>query len=122
MKTTFISLSGFLLILSITTIQEDELIIGTWVSESDPSNKWVFIGSECLRYSQGKLLNKYSFKINNSSPQCEYDVPVNSNTSYLELTKRDNGSKFCYEIASLNDKYLTIRYLNAGRFMVFKRG
>ena len=108
-------------ICSFIYVEQNPSIIGEWISESDSNSKWVFTDSECLRYSQGRLLNTYSYSISNTSPQCGFEVPVNKNTAYLLLTKKSNAKKYCYEIASLNNEYLTLRPINKGGFMVFVR-
>ncbi|WP_462253621.1 hypothetical protein [Ekhidna sp.] len=122
MRAIFISLSAFLSILSITTIQEDELIVGTWVSKEDSNWRFIFKNPKtCFEYYNGKLTEEYSFSISNSSPQCNKEVFVNQNTSYLKLKSNSDSEMNCYEIASLNDESLTLRVVGRGGFMEFIR-
>lgn len=98
---------------------------GTWISEEDPNWKMVFTQDECKWYYENELTENYYFSISNSTPQCGYEVPVESTTSYLKFISKDNSNDIiCYEINGFAEttpgrKTLSIRAVGRGGHMLF---
>lgn len=100
----------------------DSDIQGTWVSESDANWKMVFEESNCKWFYNGQLQDDYTYQVNNSSPQCEIDVLIDSSTKYLSLiNSADSTDKTCYEIYGLSENTLTLRVIDRGGFLIFHR-
>ncbi|MEN8125892.1 MAG: hypothetical protein ABFR32_12275 [Bacteroidota bacterium] len=115
-----------LAIFSFTMIQlnqEKELIIGTWINSETPEWKWVFkTDGKCYDYLRDKLSDTYIYSIETRSPQCGQNIPTGELFSYLKLTNvNNNQDQYCYEILSLNDEWLQIRWLERGGFILFKK-
>ncbi len=96
-------------------------IIGTWISDEDINNKWVFsTNNTCKRYYNGKLLNTYNFSITGYSCNNELDTI----DEYLKLTK-NNSKTYCYAINGItidgNDTYLSLEFDGNPRPMLFKK-
>lgn len=118
---------SILLLMNISSKAQDndfKDIIGVWQSVED--SNWILSftnDSICTQYYNGILTEKDSFRINNTSPQCNYNVPVDLNTSYLKLTNlsNDNSDSICYEIYGISDTNLSLRVVDKGGFLLFKR-
>lgn len=104
-------------------VKEKDLIIGTWISKDSPNSKWVFKkDGKCYDYSDGKLDKTYYYSINTTSPQCSEKVLVGELYSYLKITNiKDPNDFYCYEIVSLDNTDLQIRWLSRGGFIYFKK-
>ena len=112
---------GFSIVSQIS--QEKELIIGTWISVEDPEWKWVFTKEgKCFDYYNNELSVVYNYSIETTSPQCEQEVSVGELFSYLVLINtKDTNDKSCYEIFSLDEKTLQIRYFNTSSFIYMNK-
>ena len=119
---TLMLIFGFTLIQS-SLQQEKQLIIGTWILDDDSSNKWFFtIDGKLKDYDNNQLDETYNWSISATSPQCGKVVPVGDKFSYLMITSiNDANDKYCYEILSLNDEYLQIRWIEKGGSTLFKK-
>ena len=110
-----------LLFLSLFTIncsvykpkEEIEIIVGTWINEESPELKMIFKNNgRCEDYINGVLSDTYLYAISKTSPQCGQVVPTGELYSYLKLVNtKDSNEAYCYEILSLNDEYLQIRWV-----------
>ena len=116
------------LIFSFTSIQssfqqEKIIIIGTWIPDGSPESEWVFTSDGILKdYENNQLDDTYNWSISTTTPQCGKGVPVGNNFSYLSITNvNDANDKYCYEILSLNDKYLQIRWIERGGFLLYEK-
>ena len=97
-------------------------ILGSWVCEDDPNWIMVFDDSTCKWYYNGELQDDYTYQVNNSSPQCEKDVVVDSVTEYLSIVNAvDSSDKICYEIYGLTQNTLTLRVIDRGGFLIFHK-
>lgn len=112
---------GFSIVSQIS--QEKELIVGTWISVEDPEWKWVFTKEgKCFDYYNNELSVVYNYSIETTSPQCEQEVSVGELFSYLVLINtKDTNDKSCYEIFSLDEKTLQIRYFNTSSFIYMNK-
>ena len=101
---------------------EQEWIIGTWLSETDPNWKLVFFtNGTCVQYYGSQILEMDNYFISNTTPQCEENVLVDDKTSYLMLTNQETAEEECYEVYGITDEYLNIRPIHKGGFMIFVR-
>lgn len=100
---------------------EVEIIVGTWINEESPELKMVFKSNGiCENYINGILSDTYTYTINKTSPQCGQNVPTGELYSYLKLVNvKDSNEAYCYEILSLNNEYLQIRWVERGGFVRF---
>jgi len=120
---------GFILtgIFSFTILQlkqEDELIIGTWVSEDSLENRLVFSSDGTMNeyINVTELFETYNYSISSTSPQCRMEVNIGPTFSYLKIINiNDSDDMYCYEILSLNDEYLQIRILGTGNSLLYKK-
>ena len=120
-----------LLFLSLFTIncsvykpkEEIEIIVGTWINEESPELKMIFKNNgRCEDYINGVLSDTYLYAISKTSPQCGQVVPTGELYSYLKLVNtKDSNEVYCYEILSLNDEYLQIRWVERGCHVSYKR-
>ena len=103
-------------------IAQDYSVIGKWTSDSDTNWTIEFNEqNECVwRYNEN-VTEQFSYAISNISPQCGYDVPVDDSTSYLELSNTKNGNTLCYEINGITEEILSLRLVEQGGFLLFKR-
>lgn len=122
----------WLAILTIYTISYSELahiqtekndIYGTWVSTDDTSWKWVFTSDgKCYDYYNNIQTDIYLFSIETSSPQCGETVPTGDLFSYISLKNiKNNSDQNCYEILSMNESSLQLRWLKRGGSITFKK-
>ncbi|MEE9406689.1 MAG: hypothetical protein V3V28_01315 [Polaribacter sp.] len=119
-------LTTLILLVSFTVLQisqEKEKIIGAWISEGAPNSKWVFKNDgKCYDYLDGNLDKTYYYSIETTTPQCFEEVPVGELFSYLKVVNiADSNDYYCYEILSLDDYDLQIRWLKRGGSIYFKR-
>ncbi|RZJ91157.1 MAG: hypothetical protein EOO60_08260 [Hymenobacter sp.] len=79
----------------------------------------MFTKDKCTQYYSGQApeIDQYSFS--NKSPQCGEKVPVEENTSYLQLTQLKNNEVTCYELNGLTAKTLSLRPIHKGGALVF---
>lgn len=101
----------------------ENLIIGVWIAESDPKSRLVFSSDgKCKDYYDNILEDEYSYVIENSSPQCDTEVPIDSYTNYLKLINiNDILDQNCYEINGVTDQKLSLRLLGMGGVIVYDR-
>lgn len=97
-------------------------IIGTWISEEDTNWKIVFTKDHtCDQYYTDSIIEKDTYVISNTSPQCGLEVEVAEHTSYLTLTDTATGDKICYEMNGISEKKLSLRVIGLGGAIVFTR-
>lgn len=104
--------------------QENDLIVGVWVAEGNSlENRWAFGENRILtRYDENTIYKKYNWSIETTSPQCGQNVATGNNFSYLKLVNLDDSNdKYCYEIFSLNEKILQIRYFNTSSLIYMNK-
>ncbi|RZJ86973.1 MAG: hypothetical protein EOO60_12765 [Hymenobacter sp.] len=99
---------------------DSELILGTWISAEDKNWKLVFTKDKCTQYYSGQAPEVDHYALSNKSPQCGTKVPVESFTSYLQLTDSKHLT-LCYEITSLDATNLAYRLVYSGKVALFKR-
>jgi hypothetical protein len=121
--TVLIAVFGFVTVSNTSAQDEQNLIVGTWISTDDAQSKKVFqTDGKCHDYYNGQLITTYSFSIERTSPQCGQSVPVGKLFSYLKIVNVNNSNDvYCYEILSLNAQYLQIRWIERGGSMSYKR-
>lgn len=97
--------------------------MGTWISREEPEWKWVFTeNGKCFDYYDNQLSETYKYSIQTISPQCGQEVSVGEKFSYLKLTNEDNhNEEYCYEIFSLDEKTLQIRYFNTSSLIYMNK-
>jgi len=101
---------------------QDSTIIGSWILEDDNNSKFIFTADSLYsQYYENNLIDKGTFRIRNSSPQCGVEVSVNANTNYLQLLSINLNSTFCYEIYGIGLNKLTIRILDRGEILIFTK-
>ena len=103
--------------------EEIKIIVGTWINEESPELKMVFkSNSICEDYINGILFDKYTYTIDKTSPQCGQVVPTGELYSYLKLVNiKDSNETYCYEILSLDNEYLQVRWVERGGYVSYKR-
>lgn len=116
-------LLGINIIISAMTIQDGSLILGTWVQEESSGFKRIFkADGKCYEYYGGQLQDTYYYSIKKSGQMCSIQISEKPNISYLTLTNTMNSNdKYCYEILSLNEEYLQLRYFNRGGSLLFRK-
>lgn len=97
-------------------------IIGTWVSNDDPSYKRVFTnnnnGKICKDYSNGELTGIYSYLIATSC--LDEGAPA---FIYLKLVDEDND-EYCFEINGINENnsnILSLTGLMRGKVQLYTK-
>lgn len=132
MKTRVKKLLGLFIVIIVLgftvfkTLQEDQLIVGTWVEvNSSFESRWVFYENGiCEDYAENKIFETYNWTIETTSPQCGQEVKTGGLFSYLKLVNvDDNSDVYCYEITNLGEEYLALWYLpsSASGITLFKR-
>lgn len=113
---------GISIILPVTNFQDESLILGIWIEE-DPSFKRIIKSDgKCYEYYDGQLQDIYYYAIKKSGLLCSIQISEKPNISYLILTDiSDANDNYCYEILSLNDEYLQLRYFGLGGSMLFRK-
>jgi len=110
---------------SFTLYQSEEtIILGTWIPQDlTLEEKWVFTSDGVLkRYSDNVLYKTYNWSILTTSPACGEFVPVGPNYSNLRLVNINNiNDIFCYDITSLDNDTLQIRYFGTSGFLSYVR-
>jgi hypothetical protein len=105
-----------------TVVQDSIKILGTWVSEEDKSWKLIFTpDGKCYQHYGEEVIFTESFAISNTSPQCDFEVTVDANSAFLQLTNVDDQSETCYYINGLSDKYLSLSPVGQGGVLLFVR-
>ncbi|GAB1857040.1 hypothetical protein MHTCC0001_18760 [Flavobacteriaceae bacterium MHTCC 0001] len=102
---------------------EEECIVGTWISEDDPNSKKIFTKEgKCYDYYENVQDETFNYSIERTSPLCDEEVPVGKNFSYLKLVNSDDTNDYyCYEIISLDEEILQIRFFNRPGYLSFKK-
>jgi hypothetical protein len=100
---------------------DQELIIGTWVSNKDKNWKLVFTKDKCSQYYGKEVAEIERYTLANKSPQCGEKVPVEKVTSYLQLTAIKNKEATCYQLYGLTTKNLSISPIRNGGILLFTR-
>ena len=115
MKTIHKIITGILIFtaLGFTTYQlnqEDQLIVGTWVSEDDTSVQLVFTSDGLQKdIINGILLETYTWQITESQ------TPGGLIISHLILTNTEDPNDTChYEINALSEERLVLVYQRPG--------
>ena len=105
-----------------STVQDSTKILGTWVSEEDSNWKLVFTSDgKCIQHYGDEVISNESFSISNTSPQCGFEVTVNADSAFLQLTDMGDGSMICYYITGLHDEYLTLSVVGQGGVLAFSK-
>ena len=105
-----------------SVVQDSVKIVGTWVSEEDNSWKLIFTpDGKCYQHYGDEVISTASFSISNTSPQCNFEVTVDANSAFLQLTDIGDQSETCYYINGLSDKYLSLSVVGQGGVLVFVR-
>ena len=101
----------------------NESLLGKYVSTEDPNWVWEFkTDGKLYDYYEGKLSDVYYFSIEKTSPQCGFEVDEGPLFKYLVRKKVGNTSEqYCYEIYSMGNEYLQLRYLEGSGFISFKK-
>ena len=101
----------------------DSTIVGPWIADQDSTFLMVFQDEHtCMKFYGGILKETDSVIISNTSPQCGVTVPVNINTTYMQLINKANPSQhFCYEITGLTSLSLAFRSVDMGPVILFYR-
>lgn len=97
-------------------------IAGDWVSAEDSLWKLTFKQNyTCNQYYGGAFIETDSFKISGTSPQCGIEVSIDPDIQYLELADIKTGDKICYEINGITDSNLSLRVIDRGGALVFRK-
>ncbi len=105
-----------------TDSNDNSLILGSWVSENDSAWQLVFDSTEtCTQYYENKIIEINSYKISNSTPQCEIEVETNNKTQYLNLKEKNSNEETCYQVYGISKTNFTISPLEIGGYIIFKR-
>ncbi|AFL84192.1 hypothetical protein Belba_1585 [Belliella baltica DSM 15883] len=101
----------------------DESLLGKYVSTDDPNWVWEFKSDGKLNeYYEGELSDVYYYSIEKTSPQCGFEVDEGPLFKYLVRKNVVNTSEqYCYEIYSMGNEYLQLRYLGGSGFFSFKK-
>lgn len=97
-------------------------ILGNWVSVEDSLWKLIFKKDyTCHQYYGGALTETDSFEISNSISKCGTDLPADANTNYLQLTDIKSGDRICYEINGITVAGMSLRVIDKGGALVFRK-
>jgi hypothetical protein len=85
-------------------------IVSTWINEDDPNWKIVFASNGiCSWYYTNQLTDTFNYSISISSPQCGYNVKINTGEDYyLRLVDQADSSRLCYEILGVDEESLSL--------------
>ena len=104
-------------------IDEQNNIVGTWISEKDSDWKLVFSSDgKCYDYYSDVLVTTSTYTISNTSPKCGINVLVDESreTSYLELTDINDGTSLCYDINGVTS-LLSLTTVGTGNLIVLTK-
>jgi len=102
--------------------QQENSIVGTWISRDDANNKWIFTSDKKAKsYYSNELLDIYTYRLSTTSPQCGKQVQTGPHLEFLELTDMDNGDQQCYYINTLDDEHLSLSPFGRANILVFNR-
>lgn len=98
-------------------------LLGKYTNTEDVNWVWDFRSDGKLyEYYEGDLSEVYFFSLETTSPQCGYVVDEGPLFEYLVRENiNDPSDKYCYEINSLENDYLQIRYFGTSSFINFKK-
>ena len=79
-------------------------IIGKWVSQSDSKTEWVFSNTTCYWYYNGKLVDSFTFKIDDLSSKdastsksfCGYVVRTGHKEDFYLEIRNKSADLYCY--------------------------
>lgn len=99
-----------------------QLIIGTWVHENEPDNRWQFTSNGICYWKNEKnnVIETFSYSISYTSPQCGYQVKTNGNQFYYLRLIDGKGDEYCYEIG-VDNETLSVNFLGSSGHDLFKR-
>lgn len=102
------------------TPMPEQLIIGTWVHENEPGNKWQFTTNGiCYWKNENNIIqDTFTYSISYTSPQCGYEVRTSGNQFYYLKLVDQAQDQYCYEIGVDNES-LSINYLGTSGFNLF---
>lgn len=108
MKTLIISL---ILLISISAKsqsalvqQEYDRVVGTWIIDGEPTNKWIFTANNICRWEyEGETLNQFTFTITNG-----FSASGLEHTSLKLISVSDSNQIFQYDINSLGINKMTL--------------
>jgi len=97
------------------------VIIGTWVHENEPENRWQFTPNGiCYWKDNNNIEDTFTYSISYTSPQCGHQVQTNgSQFYYLKLVSQEND-EYCYQIG-VDNETLSINYLGTSKYDLFNR-
>jgi hypothetical protein len=99
-----------------------DLIIGTWVSENDSNESWIFTENSCVIKYSDTVDEQYSYSISETSPQCGYQVKTGGiEDFYLKIYNEATNEEYCYEIYTVNLLSLSMNYLGSSKKLIFIR-
>lgn len=101
-------------------VQDSIKILGTWVSEEDNNWKMVFTSDgKTIQHYSDEVISTENYSISNTSPQCGFEVSVDVNSAFLQLTDLGDQSETCYYINVLSDEYLSLSVVGQGGVLTF---
>lgn len=99
----FITTVGFTIYQSTLVQKEKQLIIGTWIINGEPENKWVFSSNQCERIIDSETLGTYNYTIDSDFS------PSGLEHTYLKLVNVLNSDETIeFVINSLGNDKMTL--------------
>lgn len=104
-------------------------IVGSWVLENDAKTEWVFTSTNCHWYYEGKIVDNFTFKIedlsSNNLPKtsnyCGYEVRSGNVEDYYLKIANLEGDQYCYGILTISNEKLSLNFLGTTNNLVFNR-
>ncbi|WP_299114731.1 hypothetical protein [uncultured Winogradskyella sp.] len=108
--------------MSVPQESPEDLIVGTWVHENEPSNKWQFTSDGFCYWmdENNNVEDTFTYSISYTSPQCGYQVQTNENQFYYLKLIDQNNDEYCYDIG-VGEATLSINYLGVSGYDLFNR-
>ena len=100
---------------------EDE-IVGVWVHENDPDNKWEFTNTGICRWldQNNVVQDSFVYSISYTSPQCGHQVQTNGDQFYYLKLEDSEGEEYCYDI-NVDNETLSINYLGTAGYDLYNK-
>lgn len=94
-----------------------ELLQGTWEMQEDKKSKIIIKDRTYYDYYDGKLLEQMEYSLKNSCSVSPNDFNKNGSHMIINL----EGENLCYEIMGIDNKTLSIMYLDNGKVFVYNK-
>ena len=129
MKKTIAIIGSIIFLIIISAFiynDQNNPIVGTWVSTQDSKDTWVFTSdNQAKSYYDDELLDTYTYKVTRDPVQCGVDMHETldryPSESILVLTNTQTNKQKCDLVYKLDEQFLTWRPFGYPHISHFKR-